>query len=305
VCGAEKGNGMMSNIVGCISCTIQAVCKAHPTFAGLKNPLLILSLSFSLLASPLPAIAALTAQEIIALAQQQLTVPSEFVLGEIKVYRGERLNRSYSFVLGRLWEQATQTEYVRIDFKTAINSGPDSSLYSDHRYLLKRTAQALPTQWLYLPTLRRVRITPYRPDDPLLQSDYLFYDLTAILDFADYHYRFVDANEQAPVIEGEPRAALVPYQRTIFTLERRGGTYIVSGVRYLSQGKERQVRFSGFSEIAPGRYRPQQMVVTIEGGRTEVTFHHWTVGSTSESQLFTPAHLETQTLTLPTDAEEK
>jgi hypothetical protein len=201
--------------------------------------------------------------------------------------------------LGRLWQADTQTEYVRIDFKTAINIAPDSSsLYADHRYLLKRTVQALPTQWLYLPALRRVRITPYRPDDPLLQSDYLFYDLTAILDFADYHYRFVDADEQTPVIEGEPQVALVPYQRTTFTLEKRGGTYIVTEVRYFAAGKERHVRFSTFSETAPGRYRPQQMVVTAEGGRTEITFHHWTV-STSDAQLFTPTHLETQTLTLP------
>lgn len=297
---------MMSNIVECISCTIQAVRKAHPTFAGLKNLLLILSLSFSLLASPLPAIAAPTAQEIITLAQQQLAVPSEFVLGEMRVYRGEQLNRSYSFVLGRLWEAETQTEHVRIDFKTAINSAPDSaSLYSDHRYLLKRSAQALPIQWLYLPALRRVRLTPYRPEDPLLQSDYLFYDLTAIQDFGDYHYRFTDANEQTPVVEGDPSTAVVPYQRTVFSLARQGGTYIVTEVRYVARDKERQARFSAFHEISPGRYRPQRMVVMREGGRTEVTFSHWTVGSTSESQLFTPAHLETQTLTLPTDSPER
>ena len=265
----------------------------------MKTILLVVTLLLTTRAFPAAESTALTAQEIITLAQQQLTVPSEFVLGEMKVYRGEKLDRFYSFVLGRLWEEQTQTEYVRIDFKTAINSAPDSSsLYSDHRYLLKRTAQALPIQWLYLPALRRVRITPYRPDDPLLQSDYLFYDLTAILDFADYHYRFIDANEQTPVIEGEPQAALVPYQRTIFELERRDGTYIVSGVKYLSYGKERQVRFSAFNEIAPDRYRPQQMVVTAEGGHTEVTFHHWTV-STPNAQLFTPPHLETQTLTLP------
>ena len=90
----------------------------------------------------------------------------------------------------------------------------------------------------------------------------------------------------------------MPYQRTIFELENRGGTYLVNGVKYLSQGKERQVRFSTFNEIAPDRYRPQQMVVTAEGGRTEVTFPHWTV-STPAAQLFTPTHLETQTLTLP------
>lgn len=245
--------------------------------------------------------AALTAQEIITLAQQQLTVPSEFVLGEMKVYRGERLNRRYSFVLGKLWDAPTQTESVRIDFQSAINSAPDSSsLYSDHRYLLKRTAQALPTQWLYLPALRRVRLTPYRPDDPLLQSDYLFYDLTTIHDFADYRYRFVEANERTPVIEGEPHTPFVPYQRTLFTLEQRGGTYLVTRILYVAGGKERQVHFSAFDEIAPGRFRPRQMLVTREGGRTEVTFQNWTVSDIPTPQLFTPPRLETQALTLPT-----
>src|SRR5439155_17039102 len=142
---------------------------------NLMKPIL---LAFTLLCSvviiPAKGRAALTAQEVIALAQQQLAVPSEFVLGEMRVYRGEQLDRSYSFVMGKLWDKQTQTEYVRLDFKTAINSAPDSSsLYSDHRYLLKRVSQTPPSQWLYLPALRRVRISPYRPDDPLLQSDYL------------------------------------------------------------------------------------------------------------------------------------
>lgn len=146
----------------------------------------------------------------------------------------------------------------------------------------------------------RVRITPYRPDDPLLQSDYLFYDLTTIQDFADYRYRFVDTNEQAPVIEGEPHTAIVPYERTIFELKRRSETYLVTGVRYFARGKARYVHFSTFTEIAPGRYRPQQMVATAERGRTEVIFLHWSISNTPEPQLFTPTHLETQTLTLPT-----
>ncbi len=217
----------------------------------------------------------------------------------MKVYREERLNRSYSFVLGRLWDEQSKTEYVRIDFKTAINSGPDSSLHSDHRYLLKRTFQTPATQWLYLPALRRVRITPYRPDDPLLQSDYLFYDLTTILDFVDYRYRSVEANEQTPIIEGEPQTAVVPYKRTLFTLERRGQTYLVTKMMSTIRGEERQTDFSTFDEVAPGRFRPRQMVVTREGGRTEVTFQHWAVSNIPEPQLFTPTHLETRTLSLP------
>jgi len=251
--------------------------------------ILLLVLFFSAMLFPKTTSAAPTAQEIIALAQQQLTVPSEFVLGEMKVYRGERLNRRYSFVLGKLWDAPTQTESVRIDFQSAINSSPDSSsLYSDHRYLLKRTAQVLPTQWLYLPALRRVRITPYRPDDPLLQSDYLFYDLTTIHDFSDYRYRFVETNEQTPIIEGEPHTSFVPYQRTLFTLERRGGAYLVTKISYIAGGKEWQVYFSAFTEIAPGRFRPRQMLVTREGGRTEVTFQHWTVSDIPTPRLFTP-----------------
>ena len=79
----------------------------------------------------------LSATEVIRLAQQHLTVPAELALGEMQVYRGERLNRSYTFVFGRLWDEATQTESVRIDFKTVVNSTADSgSLYTDQRYLL-------------------------------------------------------------------------------------------------------------------------------------------------------------------------
>jgi hypothetical protein len=66
--------------------------------------------------------ATLSADAIISRAQQQLIVPAEFVLGEMKVYRQDRLHRSYSFIMGRLWDEGAQTEYVRIDFKTAICS---------------------------------------------------------------------------------------------------------------------------------------------------------------------------------------
>jgi hypothetical protein len=211
--------------------------------------------------------ASLTAPEIMALAQQQLAVPCGFVLGEMRVYRGEQLNRLYMFVLGKLWEAETHTESVRIDFKTATNSAPDSaSLYTDQRYLLKCTEQTAPTQWLYLPALRRVRLTPYRPDDPLLQSDYLFYDLTTIQDFTDFRYHFLDSTEQTPRIAGEPQSALVPYQQIIVELEKRDEIYLVTGIPYVTAGKERHTRLSGFHEIAPGRYRPQLMVVMGETG---------------------------------------
>jgi hypothetical protein len=256
--------------------------------------LLILAWLLKMVLFPQEGRAELSAKEIMALAQQQLTVPSELVLGEMRVYRGERLNHFYSFMLGKLWDEKTQAEYVRIDFKSATKSSP----YTDCRYLLKRTSQTLPTQWLYLPALRRVRIVPYQPDDPLLHSDYLFYDLTAMQNFGDYRYRFVDPNERAPVIEGEPQNPLVPYQRTVFHLERREGTYIVAGIRHLARGQEKQVRFSGFTEIASGHYRPQKITVVAEGGRTEFVFSCWTL-DTPKSQLFTPVHLGTQTLTFP------
>ncbi|MBI3301820.1 MAG: outer membrane lipoprotein-sorting protein [Deltaproteobacteria bacterium] len=199
--------------------------------------------------------------------------------------------------MGKLWEEATQTESVRLDFKTAVNSSGDSALYSDQRYLLKRVAQTPASQWLYLPALRRVRIVPYQPDDPLLQSHYLFYDLTTIQDFGDYHYRFIDANEQAPVIEGMPldTAGLVPYERAVFHLERLGETYVVTEVQYVARGKEKRARFLAFREIAPGCFRPHQLVVGDENGRTEFVFHNWVLRA-PEPQLLTPAHLETQTL---------
>jgi hypothetical protein len=244
--------------------------------------------------------AAVSAEEVIARAQLQLRVPGEFVLGDMKVYRHDTLNRSYSFIMGKLWDADSQIEYVRIDFKTAI----ESSVHSDHRYLLKRASQTPATQWLYLPALRRVRIVPYQPDDPLLQSDYLFYDLTAIQNFGDYHYRFIEANEQAPVIEGTPRdnGIPVPYERVTFQLEKRGGTYLVTEIRGLTRGKEKRAIFSEFSEIIPGRYRPRKLVVSKgKSAWTELTFANWTF-STLSPQLLTPTHLETQPLAFPATA---
>ncbi|MGH8006069.1 MAG: outer membrane lipoprotein-sorting protein [Candidatus Binatia bacterium] len=246
------------------------------------------------MAFPAEGRATLTAHDIITLAQQQSTVPSEFVQGEMKVYSGERLARFYSFVLGRLWEQETQTEYVRIDFKNAIDPSPSPG----HRYLLKRTAQTPPTQWLYVPALRRVRITSYRPDEPLLQSDYLFYDLTVIHDFTDYSYQFIDTNQQTPVIKGAPHTAIVPYQQSIFALEQRGETYVVTGIKSMTQGEEKHSRFLEYVEIAPGRFRPTKLEVIAEGGRTEFVFSRWTFPS-PDPNLFTPKSLETHLLTLP------
>src|SRR5262249_7783779 len=145
---------------------------------------------------------------------------------EMIITRGETLKRVYPFVMGKLWDDAGQTEAVRLDFKTAVNSTGESALHNDQRYLLRRTALSPATQWLYLPALRRVRIVPFQPDDPLLQSHMFFYDLTAIQDLGDYRYQFLDANEQAPVIEGAPLPAstMSPYERSVFSLQKRGAT---------------------------------------------------------------------------------
>jgi hypothetical protein len=246
-------------------------------------------------------IAAPTAPDIIARARQQLLLPTELTQGEMTVYRGASVQRSCAFVMGKMWDEANQTEAVRIDFKTAVNSVGDSVLYSDQRYLLKRSAQSPATQWLYLPALRRVRIVPFQPDDPLLQSHMFFYDLTSIQDFGDYRYQFVDANEQAPVIAGEPLddAAPVPYQRIIFSLQKKGETYLVTTIHSHADDREKIARFTNFHEIAPGYYRPGRLEITADGGRTEFTFTQWTVRP-ADPQLLIPTHLETQTLAMPT-----
>ncbi len=254
------------------------------------------------LAAPHVSAATSTAQDLMSIAQQQLAVPAEFALGEMKVYRGEQLNRTYTFVMGKAWDPVSRTEFVRIDFQSAINSGVDSgSLYSDHRYLLKRTERNIPTQWLYLPALRRVRVTPYRPDDPLLQSDYLFYDLTSIGNLDDYRFSFVSADERTPIVEGQPETGFVPYARAVFTLERHGESYVVRDTTYQEKGRERQASFSDFQEVAPGRYRPHKLVVKREGGHTEVSFQHWTLTAWTPI-LFTPIQLETQLLKMPEEA---
>jgi hypothetical protein len=93
----------------------------------------------------------------------------------MKIYRNSHLDRTYVFVLARNWDETTQTESVRVDFQSAVALElGDSSRYADNRYLLRRTAQTPPTQWLYLPALRRVRITPYRLAERVLTSHYFF-----------------------------------------------------------------------------------------------------------------------------------
>jgi hypothetical protein len=252
-----------------------------------------------------PVQAALTAQDVVQLARQQLSLPAEVAQGEMTVFRNETVKRACSFVLGKLWDQVEQTEAVRIDFKTAVNSIGDSALYSDQRYLLKRTGQEAAAQWLYLPALRRVRIVPFQPNDPLLQSHMLFYDLTPIVNFGDYRYRFLDANEQAPVVEGTPAesANSTPYQSIVFYLQKRGSTYLVTTTQAVVDGKEKIARFSAFREIAPNYYRPEQVEISEDDGRTEFTFSHW-IARPLEPQLLTPTHLETQTLGMPASEEQ-
>lgn len=244
--------------------------------------------------------ATLTTSEVIQLARRQLLLPAEISQGEMTVYRGKTAQRSCSFILGRLWDNANQTESVRIDFKTAVNSIGDSALYADQRYLLKRAAQSPASQWLYLPALRRVRIVPFQPDDRLLQSHMLFYDLLPIQNFGDYRYHFVDVNEQRPVIEGEPldSALVVPYEKIIFHLKKQGEMYLVTTIQAYLQGKEKIARFTGFSEIAPGYYRPQRLVISEDDERTEFSFGRW-ITLPADPQALTPTHLETQSLTFP------
>ena len=99
---------------------------------------------------------ALTADEVIARVQQQLAVPSELVLGAMQTYVNERPHRHYAFVLARHWQSVTETESVRIDFDSPVTLlDMDSSLRAQNRYLLRRVGRTPPTQWLYLPALRR------------------------------------------------------------------------------------------------------------------------------------------------------
>ena len=102
-----------------------------------------LFLLFTALVLPEAGNATPTASEIMTLAQQQLGAPSEFARGEMKIYRNNRLERTYTFVLGRQWDVATQTESVRIDFQSAVSVElGDSSRYADNRYLLKQIGRA-------------------------------------------------------------------------------------------------------------------------------------------------------------------
>jgi len=50
--------------------------------------------------------------------------------------------------------------------------------------------------------------------------------------------------------------------------------------------------------MAPGRFRPQRVVVRNgNASRTDLTFHHWQL-NTARPELFTSAALETRSLTV-------
>jgi hypothetical protein len=98
---------------------------------------------------------------VIARVQQQLAVSSEIAIGEMHTYVNDTPHRQYAFVLARQWQPDTATESVRIDFDSPVAlPDADSSMRAQNRYLLKRVGQAPPTQWLYLPALRRVITAP-------------------------------------------------------------------------------------------------------------------------------------------------
>lgn len=247
----------------------------------------------------------LTAGQIIDLARGQLTVPFELVEGEMDVYNSDgRRIRHYTFTMGKRWQEDEDTEDIRIDFITPINSGADSSsLYSNQRYLLRRSGSSPPAQWLYMPAFRRVKIVSYRPDDPLLQGNMLFYDLTAINGFSDYRYEFVENDENTPVIKGIPvdgQGFPVPYAEVTSYLRKKSeAVYIVERMEYVGivRGKK-EVVFGGFEEIAPGIYRPAKVVATEKSGRTEFVFKNWVLPDL-EPTLFAVAKLETQSLPSP------
>ena len=125
------------------------------------------------------------------------------------------------------------TEQVRIDFESPISTpDSDSSTRVQNHYLLRRVGQDLPSQWVYFPAQHRVRVVPYDPAERVLQSQYWFYDLTAISDLNDYHYAFVQENADRPIITGTPRRGLVPYRTVRFVVEPRGQTLVLVGVTY-------------------------------------------------------------------------
>jgi hypothetical protein len=122
-----------------------------------------------------------------------------------------------------------------------------------------------------------------------------------VQNFGDYRYHFIDADDQAPVVEGTPleSALAVPYESIVFHLKRQRETYLVTTVQAMVNGQKKIARFTEFSEIAPGYYRPQHLTISENEERTEFSFARW-MARPADLQLLTPARLETQTLAFPT-----
>jgi hypothetical protein len=217
----------------------------------------------------------------------------------MQTYVHDQPHRHYAFVLARQWQPETATESVRIDFESPVALlDADSSMRAQNRYLLKRVGQGLPTQWLYLPALRRVRIAPYHPAERLLQSDEWFYDLTAISNLQDYAYEFADGNLETPSMVGTPRVELVPYQKVVLQCEQRGATYVLTTLTAWAADTSRSAQFLDYQEIAPSRFRPQRIVVyNGNTSRTEMRFRQWQLNG-ARPELFTSSALETRSVTL-------
>jgi hypothetical protein len=94
------------------------------------------------------------------------------------------------------------------------------------------------------------------------------------------------------------QAEFVPYREVRLHCARRGETYLLTGLTALAADGTREIQFNGYQEIAPGRFRPQQVVVWDGStGRTELTLQHWQLDAASPD-LFTKTALETKSLTL-------
>lgn len=239
-----------------------------------------------------------TAQEAPSLAQPRFAVPLESALGEMRVYRGKHLSHSYRFGMDKLWDSATRTEFVRIDFQLAINSNLDSLSLSVHPRQQKRPTNPTSTEWLYVPAWHRMRIIPYRSVDPLLRSASFFYDLAAVCDLSTRYYQFVEANGQAPTEDRRTGTASVPHQKILFVLEYQGNRYRLRAMKPLEADKERRVMFFDFQEIIPGHYRPKKLVVSSDERRMEIIFREWMFGATMP-MLFPLTSLEMLLLQKP------
>lgn len=191
--------------------------------------------------------------------------------------------QSSSLCVGRqvVSEQSAMSEAFQIEFMSPTSGGIDGVEKAGKKYRGVREHNSendLVKAGVYLPGLRRGRGLSWVPYDGVLGTEFKFYYLTPVSNFRyDFLYRFIDANVEAPVIEGvRLPTSRSPFVRSRIYLKRISIIYVPVKIEYWVGDNKLQpvtVEFRGYAQVvgASGYWAPNE----IASGQTSLTFLGW------------------------------